>query len=183
MDGLAASIASVIAMAGDEIIMSDGSMMMIHNPMSIVIGESDDMRKEADLLDQVKGQLVNIYATKTGMERTRVAQMMDDETWMTDSEAVELGFADKQTDDEAEIMDFDLSRFNNVPDDLEAREKNDGLNIRAIERALTREAGLSRNEALDLMHGSSVDDLVAMREAGTEKVDWSAFAQRWRNAT
>lgn len=94
VDGLAASIASVVAMAGDEIIMSPGSMMMIHNPWSVGVGSSDELRKAADTLDQIKDSILPIYTERSGMSEDEVKDLMDAETWMTAEKAVELGFAD-----------------------------------------------------------------------------------------
>lgn len=94
VDGLAASIASVIAMAGDEIIMSPGSMMMIHNPWSIGVGSSDELRKAADTLDQIKDSILPIYVDRSGLSEDEVKDLMDAETWMTAEKAVEMGFAD-----------------------------------------------------------------------------------------
>lgn len=91
--GLAASMASVIAMAGDEIVMAEGSMMMIHNPWSFAIGDEHEMRKQADLLSKLKDSAIDIYARKSGKRAKQIATMMDDETWMTADEAVENGFA------------------------------------------------------------------------------------------
>ena len=95
IDGLAASAASVIAMAGDEILMSPVSMLMIHNPSTIAWGDSEEMRRAKDMLDEVKESIVNAYETKTKIPRTKLAHMMDDETWLNAKKAVELGFADK----------------------------------------------------------------------------------------
>ena len=94
VDGLAASIASVIAMAGDMVHMPANALMMIHNPSNYVGGEADDLRKGADLLDKVKGTIIAAYQQKTGLDEDTLGQMMDDETWMTAGEAFELGFAD-----------------------------------------------------------------------------------------
>lgn len=94
VDGLAASIASVVAMAGDEIIMSPGSMMMIHNPWSIGAGSSDELRKAADTLDRIKESILPIYTDRTGLTEDEVQDLMDAETWMSAEKAVELGFAD-----------------------------------------------------------------------------------------
>jgi len=98
IDGIAASMASVIAMAADEISMPESSWMMIHNPWAFAIGESDDLREHADLLDKHKAALVAIYAERTGIAAEEVAKLMDAETWMNGKEAVDLGFADKLTD-------------------------------------------------------------------------------------
>jgi len=94
VDGLAASIASIIAMAGDEITMADTAYMMIHNPWSIEVGEADAMRKTADLLDKLTGTLLATYAKRTGGNTEEIQNMMNAETWMTADEAVASGFAD-----------------------------------------------------------------------------------------
>ena len=114
VDGLAASIASVVAMAGDEIIMSPGSMMMIHNPWSIGVGSSDELRKAADTLDQIKDSILPIYTDRSGLSEDEVKDLMDAETWMTAEKAVELGFADtvqKATKDEKETVNLMYSNF------------------------------------------------------------------------
>lgn len=95
IDGLAASAASVIAMAGDTVVMPSNAMMMIHNPLTWVGGEAEDMRKMADTLDKVRDGIVAAYQQKTLLEESRIIELMDAETWMTASEAVELGFADE----------------------------------------------------------------------------------------
>lgn len=94
IDGKAMSAASVIAMAGDEILMSPVAVMMIHNPLTTASGNMHDLRKVADVLDQVKESIINAYVTKTGRSRNKISQMMDDETWMSANVAVKEGFAD-----------------------------------------------------------------------------------------
>ncbi len=93
IDGLAASAASVIAMAGDEIVMPINAMMMIHDPWTISIGSADDFRKEADVLDQIKGTIVDVYASKTDMAKDEIAELMAVETWLNVDEAEGMGFA------------------------------------------------------------------------------------------
>lgn len=95
IDGLAASMASVIAMAGNEIIMPENAMMMIHKPWGIQGGDADDMRKYADLLDKVESTLITAYTAKTGKSETDLAEMLKEETWLTGKECIEQGFADK----------------------------------------------------------------------------------------
>ena len=95
VDGFAASIASIIAMAGNRIEMGEGALMMIHDPMSGVMGNAAEMRKMADVLDKVGGSLADIYVNKTGLDKAKVLQMMSEETWLTAQEAVEMGFANK----------------------------------------------------------------------------------------
>jgi ATP-dependent Clp protease protease subunit len=95
IDGLAASAASIIAMAGDKIIMGTGAMMMIHNPWIRTEGESKDLRAAADLLDRVGESLINVYAARTGKSREELKAMLDKTTWLTAEEAVAAGFADE----------------------------------------------------------------------------------------
>lgn len=94
VDGKAMSAASVIAMAGDEILMSPVAVMMIHNPLTVAYGNMHDLRKVADVLDTVKESIINAYIQKTGRSRNKISQMMDDETWMSANVAVKEGFAD-----------------------------------------------------------------------------------------
>ncbi|GAB5612566.1 Clp protease ClpP [Allocoprococcus similis] len=95
IDGIAASAASVIAMAGDKVLMSPVSMMMIHNPMTIAFGDSSEMQKAIDMLAGVKDSIINAYEIKTGLSRVKLAHLMDAETWMDANKAIELGFADE----------------------------------------------------------------------------------------
>jgi ATP-dependent Clp protease protease subunit len=95
VDGLAASIASVIAMAGDEIRISESGFIMIHNASGVVIGEAGDMRKMADVLEKVQASIIGIYAERTGQAPDALQAMMDAETWFTGDEAVSAGFADQ----------------------------------------------------------------------------------------
>ena len=94
IDGIAASAASVIAMAGTKVLMSPVSMLMIHNPMTIAFGNKGEMEKAISMLDEVKESIINAYEIKTGLSRTKLSHLMDQETWMDANKAVELGFAD-----------------------------------------------------------------------------------------
>lgn len=94
VDGIAASAASVIAMAGTKVLMSPVSMLMIHNPMTIAFGNKGEMEKAISMLDEVKESIINAYEIKTGMSRAKLSHLMDSETWMDAHKAVELGFAD-----------------------------------------------------------------------------------------
>lgn len=94
IDGIAASAASVIAMAGTKVLMSPVSMMMIHNPATIAFGDTAEMQKAINMLAEVKESIMNAYEIKTGMSRTKISHLMDAETWMDAHKAVELGFAD-----------------------------------------------------------------------------------------
>lgn len=94
IDGIAASAASVIAMAGTKVLMSPVSMLMIHNPMTIAFGNKGEMEKAITMLDEVKESIINAYEIKTGLSRAKLSHLMDSETWMDANKAVELGFAD-----------------------------------------------------------------------------------------
>ena len=94
IDSLAASAASVVAMAGDEILMSPLSLMLIHNPLTVAAGNVDDMQKAIDMLDEVKESIINAYELKTGLSRAKISHLMDCETWLSAKKAVELHFAD-----------------------------------------------------------------------------------------
>lgn len=94
IDGIAASAASVIAMAGTKVLMSPVSMMLIHNPMTVALGNSDEMQKAIEMLQEVKESIINAYEIKTGLSRAKLSRLMDAETWMDANKAVELGFAD-----------------------------------------------------------------------------------------
>ena len=94
IDGIAASAASVIAMAGTRVLMSPVSTMMIHNPLTVAIGDSDEMRKAIQMLDEYKESIVNAYEIKTGLSRAKLSHLMDAETWMNANKALELGFCD-----------------------------------------------------------------------------------------
>lgn len=94
IDGIAASAASVIAMAGTKVLMSPVSMLMIHNPMTIAMGDTDEMKRAIEMLGSVKESIINAYEIKTGLSRSKLSHLMDAETWMDAGKAVELHFAD-----------------------------------------------------------------------------------------
>lgn len=95
IDGIAASAASVIAMAGTTVKMSPVAMLMIHNPMTIAYGNTSEMEKAIEMLQEVKESIINAYELKTGLSRNKLSKLMDNETWMDARKAVELGFADE----------------------------------------------------------------------------------------
>ena len=94
IDGIAASAASVIAMAGTSVLMAPTALMMIHNPLTVAIGDSEEMQKAIEMLAEVKESIINAYELKTELPRLKLARLMDAETWMNAHKAVELGFAD-----------------------------------------------------------------------------------------
>lgn len=119
IDGLAASIASVIAMSGDKVVMPSNSMMMIHNAMSVSMGNANDMRKMADDLEKINESVINSYIAKNPeLDREYLKALMDDETWLTASEAYELGLVDVIDEPVAAVASIDkqqVNRFKNVP--------------------------------------------------------------------
>lgn len=127
VDGLAASIASVIAMAGDKIIMPSNAMMMIHKCWTIVWGNADDMRKMADDMDKIDESIVAAYVGKTGLDKEDVVALMAEETWMTAQDAMDYGFIDEIEESKqvaASVrkgiltingQEMDLSRFQHPP--------------------------------------------------------------------
>lgn len=123
VDGLAASIASVIAMSGDTIFMPANAMMMIHNPWTIVSGNANDLRKQADALDQITKSSVQTYLAKAGdkLDEQTLTQLMDDETWLTAQEAVDYGLADEVMEANqaaASISKRFIERYSHVPEQL-----------------------------------------------------------------
>ena len=112
IDGIAASAASVIAMAGTSVLMAPTSLMMIHNPMTAAFGSKDEMEKAIEMLEEVKESIINAYELRTGLSRARISHLMDSETWMNAKRAIELGFADGMLTDEkvmAEMPAFEFS--------------------------------------------------------------------------
>tara|TARA_R100001463_G_C3497152_1_gene218642 strand:- start:17 stop:1021 length:1005 start_codon:yes stop_codon:yes gene_type:complete len=125
IEGLAASISTVIAMAGDNIEMSENGFFMIHNPFGKSAGEAGDMRKTADLLDKIKNEIIEIYSKKSNLSAEQLSNMMDKETWLSSEEAMEYGFVDTITEPMKVAASFDLSKFTNVDE----KEVNDKLKL------------------------------------------------------
>lgn len=100
IDGIAASAASVIAMAGTNVLMAPTALMMIHNPLTVAIGDSEEMQKAIDMLSEVKESIINAYEIKTSLSRVKLSNLMDAETWLNANKALELGFADGILKDE-----------------------------------------------------------------------------------
>ena len=147
IDGLAASAASVIAMAGTEVQMSPVAMMMIHNPMTVAIGDSAEMQKASAMLDEVKEAIMNAYEIKTGLTRAKISHLMDAESWFNAKKAVELGFADKilfsddakeaGEDKPLEAVMFSRKAVTNSLLSKLIPEKKDGTPIEQLEKRLS----------------------------------------------
>jgi len=118
VDGIALSMASVIAMAGDEIVMAEGAMMMIHNPLWVAAGEAEELRQAADIMGKLKDQLVAIYARRTGKPAEEISGWMDAETWFTAEEAIAAGFANRTEARMAIAAALDPAKFQNLPEHL-----------------------------------------------------------------
>lgn len=114
VEGIGASIASVIALAGDEILMSDNSLLMIHDPYAMTGGTAEDMRKTAELLDKIKNEIVGIYKKQTGLEDSVLNKMMSEETWFNSSEALESGFITSVSEGVEVKAEYNLANFKNI---------------------------------------------------------------------
>lgn len=144
IDGIAASAASVIAMAGTEVVMAPTSLMMIHNPMTAAFGSREEMEKAIGMLEEVKESIINAYEIKTGLSRARISHLMDSETWMNAKRAIELGFADtmmKEATAAAEMPAFEFSD-------------------KAVEMALVNKITAKKQNEKPVSYGRSVDELM-----------------------
>ena len=115
IDGIAASAASYIAMAGDEVVMPENAFLMIHDPAGMVMGTATDMRAMAEALDKIKGSLLQGYAAKSGRPQEEIAPLMAAETWLDAKDALDLGFADRIAEPVRIAARFDVGRFRNAP--------------------------------------------------------------------
>jgi ATP-dependent Clp protease, protease subunit len=113
--GIAASIASIIAMAGDRVVMPANTFMFVHDPLALVVGDADDMRQMADSLEKIASSLIQAYVEKTGKGEDEVKKWMADDTWFTAAEALEAGLADEVIEEQQIAAFFDLRRFHNAP--------------------------------------------------------------------
>lgn len=176
--GLAASIASVIAMAGNEIVVGPNAFFMIHNAMTGVRGNRHDMREAAGVLEQIDEAIARTYVGRTKVGIRAIKEMMDGETWLSAKDAVDKGFADAlmtaAEPDEADAVTakFDLTGvFNKIPEGLAwaADAAPETLTPRDIERELMRDAGArTRSQARALMRACKTSPEDAMRDAGGE---------------
>ena len=146
IDGMAASAASVIAMAGAPVLMAPTAMMMVHNPLTVAIGDSEEMQKAVEMLKEFKESIINAYELKTSLSRAKISNIMDAETWMNANKAIELGFADGVIEDEKKTADktditFAFSRravTNCLFDKIKQRNpvNKTGTNIETLEKRL-----------------------------------------------
>lgn len=147
IDGVAASAASVVAMAGTKVLIAPTALMMIHNPATAAFGDHVDMEKAIAMLDEVKESIINAYELKTGLSRVQLSHMMDDTTWMNAGKAVELGFADGILTDEKHSTDVEGYAFS----------------ASAVERALINKISVKAKAEPDQKPtGRSVQELMAV---------------------
>ena len=137
IDGLAASIASIVAMAGDTISMAKNGFIMIHDPWIMTAGTAEDLRKTADTIDGVREQLLDTYIRRTGGDREQISDMMSAETWMNSDEAMKNGFVDNVTEDLALAASCDIKRFRNAPAGLNVKAEK-SMHIRQMEAKISK---------------------------------------------
>lgn len=168
--GLAASIASIIAMAGDEITIAENAMFMIHNAWTIGVGNRHDFADVATVLGKIDDALARTYAARTTSGIRSIKQMMDDETWLTAKEAADAGFATAVGIKQEPKAKFDLSVFASAPDSLKWRDDDSDQTPtkRDIERALTQDAGWSRSKARAGLRVNTSDDEPLQDAGGAE---------------
>ena len=135
IEGIAASIATIIALGADEVVMSENSLFMIHNAWGGTMGDAKDMRKSAETLEKISTELTEIYMKKTGLSYDVVSNMMDEETWLNSEEAYELGFVDTISDAIKVAAKYDVSKFKNITNE----QVQNKLNININNRKMTNE--------------------------------------------
>ena len=147
IDGIAASAASVIAMAGTKVMMSPVSMLMIHNPMVLAFGDHTEMEKAIDMLHSVKDSIINAYEIKTDLSRAKISHMMDAETWMDAGSAIELGFCDEQMGRQMDAPEASVKMQYS-----EAAVTNSLMEKIAAKCAIEKPQGRSADELLDRLN-------------------------------
>ncbi len=166
IDGLAASAASVIAVAGDTVLMSPVAMMMIHNPATLAIGNAKEMEKAIGMLNEVKESILNAYEDKTGLKRSKLSKMMDDETWFNAKKAVELGFADKILfAEDSEAKKDEDEEDETKPDKGEKKDEEDEekkLTLKADSVMFSRRA--VHDSFLSKVTGSKPDNMIPINQ-------------------
>jgi ATP-dependent protease ClpP protease subunit len=189
VDGLAASAATVVALGADEVHMAANAFFMIHEPWVLSMGNSEQLRKDADLLDKITGSIVGMYQLKTQASDDEVREWMEAETWFTADEAKAAGFADLIDNGEEEDLAaeaaalFDLSIYSKVPDALQARgSESTEPTTRELEKAL-RDAGLSRSAAARMVAAGreGLRDAAETHHFDADYLQVAALALKQRN--
>lgn len=156
IEGIAASMGSVIALAGDEVVMAENSLFMIHNAWGGAMGEATEIRKTAALLDKISGEIADIYTKKTNLPYNRVKEMMDEETWLSADEAYSLGFIDSISDAIKVAAKYDVSKFKNITD----KEIQNKLSVNLKSKKMTEE--------LKNWFNAKVDEIIAKVKSSDE---------------
>lgn len=149
IEGIAASIATIIALGADEVIMAENSLFMIHNAWGGIMGDAKEMRKSAETLDKISSELTDIYSKKTGLSYDALSAMMDEETWLNAEEAYEFGFVDTISNAIKVAAKYDVSKFKNITEE----EIKNKLSININNKKMTNE--------LKNWFNSKVEDIVA----------------------
>lgn len=157
IEGIAASMGSVIALAADEVVMAENSLFMIHNAWGGAMGEAEDMRKTASVLEKISGEIASIYKRKTRLSLDRINDMMDEETWFNAEEAYELGFVDTISDSIKVAAKYDVSKFKNIT----TEQIHNKLNINVNNKKMTEE--------LKNWFNNKVDEIVASVKGADNK--------------
>lgn len=157
IEGIAASMGSVIALAADEVVMAENSLFMIHNAWGGAMGEAEDMRKTASVLEKISNEIANIYKRKTRLSLDRITDMMDEETWLNAEEAYELGFIDSISDSIKVAAKYDVSKFKNIT----TEQIHNKLNINVNNKKMTEE--------LKNWFNNKVDEIVASVKGADNK--------------
>ena len=157
VEGIAASIASVIALAADEVIMSENSLLMIHNAWGGSQGDAKDMRKQADILDKITNEIAEVYVKKTNLPYTQVMDMMTEETWLTAEEAVALGFVDSISEPIKVAAKYDVSKYKSI-----TNKKMETI------LGLTQKKKNNMTDELKSWFNSKVEEIIAKVKDGNE---------------
>ena len=160
IEGIAASIASVIAVAADRVIMSENSLLMIHNAWGGGNGDASEMRKQADVLDKISNEIAEIYVKKTKRPYNEIVDMMREETWLTAEEAVALGFADAISEPIKVAAKYDVSKFKNITNE----EVEKTLNI-------NKKKKIKMTEELKSWFNSKVEEIIAKVKGSDETAE------------
>lgn len=166
--GLAASAASLIAMAGDDIVMGESAFLMIHNAWGCVCGNKNDMREAADVFDKFDASLKKVYAKRTGLDEDEITKMLDEETWLNSSDALEKGFVDSV---------IESKKTENKKDDKQEK----ALAKRKIELALNN-LGLSKKEREEIFKKAGVSDSQKQEQSDSvEAKDYALLIEAIKN--
>jgi len=159
IEGIAASMGSVIALAANKVVMAENSLFMIHNAWGGAMGEAKEMKKTAKLLDKISGEIADIYVKKTKLPYDKVKEMMDEETWLNAEEALELGFIDSISDAIKVAAKYDVSKFKNITN----KEIKTKLSINIKSKKMTDE--------LKAWFNGKVEDIIARVKSENVEAD------------